>query len=215
MNDPRPSVSGYPLIRRYIPHIGIRFTGSRLFILPFFPEFPELFLHIDRHPTRPDLLVRQFHGSAEKCDDGIPFILVQRAFVADENIGHGGHVLIEQVHELMGGQFFRKCGKSLNIGKKSCNDLGFSSELRHGPGVVHLLNQLRGQVCAECFLDKPFVFLLREQLEPQYNDENARIGKNNRSGADKDAGSVKDPHDKEEDAAQREYEKHATGADTR
>ena len=71
-------------------------------------------------------MIGQRHGGAKKGDDGVAFIFVEGAALGYQDICHGRKVFINQRHQLVGGQFFGKGGKPLDIGEVGCNHPGFT-----------------------------------------------------------------------------------------
>ncbi|MBA7652419.1 hypothetical protein ES703_60253 [subsurface metagenome] len=72
---------------------------------PLLPEFSLGFLHSERSAKGPQGVVFHGHRRAEDADDGVALELVQGAPFVQQDIGHTGEVLIEQRHQLLGGEY--------------------------------------------------------------------------------------------------------------
>ena len=83
-----------------------------------------------RRPAGPHRLVFLVQGGAPQGHDGVAFEFIHRALLLQDDLGHGGKVVVEQGHHRLGVQALGNGGEAGQVGEKQGNPAALAPQLQ-------------------------------------------------------------------------------------
>jgi len=105
-------------------------------------------------------MISLFHRHAEHRHNGIALVFVQIAVIVQHHFGHGGEILVELRHQLLGFELFRYGGKVLDVGKERRGNAPVSAEFKHVRPFQQFVHHCGGEIMLKHVFNVTFAALL-------------------------------------------------------
>jgi hypothetical protein len=93
-------------------------------------------------------------GAPKDREDGVADELVDGALVLLDDLGHGGEVVVDDPHHLLGRQPLGECRETAEVGHQDGDRALVAAEARASGGFEDLVHDLVGEIAAEGGLDQ-------------------------------------------------------------